>query len=368
VGFFLLLSVAIAPAQTPLYSGSTYTRGPEGYGAWYAWAQAEGMDLQRWQRPAADFSATHADSPGQTFLQIYPSLIPDPSPSPELAAWISAGNTLVQVGVRQPVTAAPFESTPNTPWGAGELDTRRRKLAATAGIWSDPFGAIAWRESVGHGEVIRVTTPFLAANAYQETRANFQLLAHLVVQPQDPLGTAIDFQARSVWVDEYLHGYEDEGAIATDSDRDTLWGYLAQTALAPLVIQGAIVTLIALIALNRRFGAAQPLTAPMENNSQAYINALASVLAKAEQHHFVLQLLSAEKQRQLQHQLGLGSTLLTPDDLRAAWVEQGRSLRDLNPVLHLQTKSRLSKGELQQWLQQWEAIASQSRNSEKVTR
>ncbi|MDB9493419.1 hypothetical protein PN441_12960 [Spirulina major CS-329] len=131
------------------------------------------------------------------------------------------------------------------------------------------------------------------------------------------------------------------------------------------MLQGAIVTLIA---LNRRFGGVQPLTAPVENNSQAYINALASVLAKAEQHHFVLQLLSAEKQRQLQHQLGLGSTLLAPDDLRAAWVERGRSLRDLNRVLHLQTKSRLSKGELQQWLQQWEAIASQSRNSEKVTR
>jgi hypothetical protein len=96
----------------------------------------------------------------------------------------------------------------------------------------------------------------------------------------------------------------------------------------------------------------------VENNSQAYIQALASVLAKAEQHHFVLQLLSAEKQRQLQHQLGLGSALLAPDELRAAWVERGRSLRDLNRVLLPLTKTRLSTAELRQWLQQWDAIAS----------
>jgi hypothetical protein len=358
VGFALLLSVAIAPAQVPLYSGSTYTRGPEGYGAWYAWAQDEGMALQRWQRPAADFPAAHSASPGQTFLQIYPSITPNPVISPELAAWIRAGNTLVQLGIRQPVTAAPFHRQPNTPWGAGEIDTRRRKLEATAGIWTDPYGAIAWRESVGNGEIIRVITPFLAANAYQARLANFQLLAHLVLQPQAPLGEAINVQARAVWVDEYLHGYEDEGAIASGEAQDSVWGYLARTALAPLVLQGAIASIIALIALNRRFGLAQPLASPVENNSQAYIQALASVLAKAEQHHFVLQLLSAEKQRQLQHQLGLGSALLAPDELRAAWVERGRSLRDLNRVLLPLTKTRLSTAELRQWLQQWDAIAS----------
>lgn len=367
VGFALLLSVAIAPAQVPLHSGSTYTRGPEGYGAWYAWAQDEGIALQRWQRPATDFPAAHAATPGQTFLQIYPSTTPNPVISPELAAWIRAGNTLVQLGIRQPVTAAPFHSQPNTPWGAGEIETRRRKLEATAGIWTDPYGAIAWRESVGNGEIIRVTTPFLAANAYQDRLANFQLLAHLVLQPQAPLGEAINVQARAVWVDEYLHGYEDEGAIAEEGEPQSIMAYLARTALAPLVIQGAIVTLIALIALNRRFGVAQPLASPVENNSQAYIQALASVLAKAEQHHFVLQLLSAEKQRQLQHQLGLGSALLTPDELRAVWVEQGRSLRDLNRVLQLQTKSRLSQGEFIQWLRLWDAIATQRSNSENVT-
>jgi hypothetical protein len=50
LGVILLLTLLAAP-NTKLPAGSTYNRTPDGYGAWYAFRQQQGMPVQRWQKP-----------------------------------------------------------------------------------------------------------------------------------------------------------------------------------------------------------------------------------------------------------------------------------------------------------------------------
>jgi hypothetical protein len=45
----ILLTLFAAPANNQLSSGSTYTRAPNGYGAWYAFMEERGTPAKRWQ-------------------------------------------------------------------------------------------------------------------------------------------------------------------------------------------------------------------------------------------------------------------------------------------------------------------------------
>ncbi|HEY9663003.1 MAG TPA: DUF4350 domain-containing protein, partial [Allocoleopsis sp.] len=45
------LSLVVAPQRSNLPQGSTYSRAPGGYGAWYAAMQQQGVEIQRWQKP-----------------------------------------------------------------------------------------------------------------------------------------------------------------------------------------------------------------------------------------------------------------------------------------------------------------------------
>ncbi len=355
LGIFLLVGLLLAPAQVPDHIGSTYTRGPSGYGAWYSWMETQGATISRWRRPAMEL-----DQPeGSVLIQIYSrprSLTADW----ELQDWVQAGNTLIAVGVEQPVTGAKFRSAIMTPWGLGRVETRRRRSGGENALWGDRFGAVVWREQRGEGEIIAVTTPFLAANAYQDHPANFQLLAHLVLQPGAELGEGVDFTARPVWVDEYIHGYRDPAPADADPTPGNIWAYLAQTPLLPMAIQGGILAVVAIAALNRRFGPVQIPPVPPENNSQAYIEALAAVLSRAKQHRFALDLLTPEAQRQLQESLGFGPAPMTHEELRAAWIAQGRSPQAIQALLNLKPNPRPSEAELLATLQAWQEVLGTS--------
>ncbi|MEA5420637.1 DUF4350 domain-containing protein [Spirulina sp. CCNP1310] len=349
LGLFLLVGLLLAPAQVPDHIGSTYTRGPSGYGAWYSWMETQGATISRWRRPATELEQPE----GSVLIQIY-SHPRSLSEDWELDTWVREGNTLIAVGVNQPVTGAKFRSAIMTPWGLGRVETRRRRLGEENKLWGDRFGAVVWREQRGEGEIIAVSTPFLAANAYQDHPANFQLLAHLALQPGEELGETLDFTARPVWVDEYLHGYRDPDPADTEETPDNIWAYFARTPLLPMAIQGGILGLVAIAALNRRFGPVQIPPVPPENNSQAYIEALAAVLSKAEQHRFALDILTPEATRQLQESLGFGPTPMTPEELRAAWIAQGKSPQALQALL--KPNPRPSEAELIATLQAWQNV------------
>lgn len=356
------LIVVSAPATSRSDSGSTWHRGPAGYSAWYASLEQQGVTVERWQRPVADLieqlgeaeesTVTLIQNPAaipETLVAVLPGFIDEPGLSallPWMPDWIEAGQRLVVLGVKFPTTAAPFSQTLTSEAGPVQVDTRRRysrgpKLDVAL---ADEYGAVVWQQAFGSGQVTMVATPHLAANAYSNQPGNFALLTELVTSA-----------GGRVWVDEYLHGYRDEGAIAAETNADSWLSYLARTPLLILVIQALAVTLLALLALNHRLGQRQTLPTLQVDNSRAYIQALAGVLYKANSHDFVVQTLSQAERIRLQKSLGLGHTLLPVEKLQAAWDAQPTlPATDLAAILNPPIPQ--GESQLRDWLKRLQSL------------
>jgi hypothetical protein len=308
------------------------------------------VPIQRWQKPLENLPGINNKQPtdiAMTLLRINSEMSPPILYSGE-NTWVEKGNNLVVLGVTQPVTNANFTTSQDSPFGKVKISTTRRNtntknLQQRLG---DRFGAIVWEEKRGKGKVIYVITPYLGANAYQDEVGNYKLLAELVSE-----------DSKSIWVNEYIHGYKDKEVIAQENNQNWV-SYLMKTPLFPGFLQLIIILLILILANLRRFGQPAKLTTPSVNNSQAYIQALASVLEKAETREFVLDTIGKEEQLQLQKALGLGQIPVAKETLVNAWVEQtGRKATELEQVLQIQSKKhRLSEEDLLNWLEKWQKI------------
>lgn len=346
----ILITLLAAPQNNNISSGSTYSRAPSGYGAWYAFMEKQEIPIKRWQKPLTKLPGINNNQPTDTpatLLRVNSELTGAWLYSEE-EKWIEKGNNLVILGVKEPVTKANFTTKQESPFGKVEISTTRRKInhQKLQQRLGDQFGAIVWEEKILKGKVIYVTTPYLGANAYQDEPGNYKFLAELVSE-----------DSKSIFVNEYMHGYKDKETIVEENNESWV-SYLAKTPLFPGFIQIGIILLILILANLRRFGQPTKLTTPSVNNSEAYIKALASVLEKAETREFVLDTIGKEEQFQLQKALGLGQTPVAKETLVNAWVEQtGRTATELEQVLQIQSKKRrLSEQELLNWLEKWQQI------------
>ena len=356
----ILLTLFTAPNTSKVNSGSTYSRSPDGYGAWYAFMEKQGTPVKRWQKPFSDLSGVATDETPSlinyseskiansiTLLRVYSQLTEDGLNYQE-EKWVEKGNTLVILGVKQPVTEARFITFQQSDAGAVKIDTSRRMVKLEQGKQQlgDRFGAIVWQQTLGKGQVIFATTPYLSANAYQEQPGNYQFLAKLVTQ-----------SSNQILVDEYIHGYKDPEVI-TKEDQANLISYLSKTPLFAALLQVIVILLILVWANNKRLGSPIALKVPVVDNSEAYIQALASVLQKAESSEFVLEAVGKQEQLQLQKSLGLGSNLVDHQTLVSAWVQQtGKPATELQQILALQSKKRrINEKQLLQWLENWQII------------
>jgi hypothetical protein len=360
IAAIVLLTLWVAPSKNIQSQGSTYSRSPDGYGAWYTYMQERGVPVQRWQQPFEDLpglSSHNSDSESKkpiTLLRVNSQLRRKWTDSQE-EDWVKKGNTLVILGAWQPVSAAEFSTVLNSPAGDVKIETRRRlkesplSQPAKITLLGDSFGAAVWQEKIGNGRVILATTPHLAANAYQDEPGNYEFLAQLVTENNN-----------KVWMDEYIHGYKNRQDSNGKETPGSWIEYLAKTPLLAAFLQAGVLLLAALWAGNRRFGQPQPLEVPVEDNSLAYIQALAGVLEKAESREFVLEVVGKEEQLQLQKALGLGPVLLEPQALADAWArETGRPAAQLLELLQLQShKRRISERDLLTWLSKWQLVIS----------
>lgn len=353
----IILLLLIAPTQGDDRSGSTYSRDPSGYGAWYAYMEDRGTPVQRWRKSPEAWETYAQDYQQQndrpcTLLQIYGEPAPYfPSLNPE------APSRLIAVGLKTPATLAPYRSHHPTAVGTVLLDTSRRlpltELAeGEQVILADRFGVIAWERSPGStlestatgstvgstaiestlgsttigstaGSTVWITSPHLAANAYQDFRGNYEFLAQLATAA-----------GGEVWVDEYLHGYRDVEPQAEGEPSLTWEQYLQQSSLMVILVQLAMGLGLLWIAQNQRFGVRLPLTAPPVDNTIAYIQALAGVLRQVNNHQFVGETLSKAEQRQVQQSLGLRGQSLTPSTLAEIYHTQtGRSPQEIKTLL-----------------------------------
>lgn len=336
-----ILTLIAAPNTSYINNGSTYNRAPDGYGAWYAYMQKQGVKIERWQKP---FEEIKAKSP-VTLLRVNSQITPSELDSDE-EKWVKQGNTLVILGVKGAITKAEFSTLQSSSVGDIKIETSKRSQKKESLLeLGDIFGAVVWSEKVGKGQAIFATTPYLAANAYQDYNSNFKYLAQLVSKhPQ-------------IFVDEYSHGYRDKSITENAGDRNWL-EYLAKTPLSPLLLQAGVLLLVLIWAQNRRFGAPVSIETPVIDNNLAYIQALAGVLEKAESSEFILNIVGKEEQLQLQKALGLGKIPLEHQALVDNWVQQTKhSSTQLQQLLrHSSQPSRLSDKQLLDWLDKWQKI------------
>jgi len=108
-------------------------------------------------------------------------------------------------------------------------------------------------------------------------------------------------------------------------------------------------------------GLPEQVKVPTLNNSESYIQALASVLHKAGGSEFVLETLGKAEQLNIQKALGLGTSPLSVDDLMAAWSQQtGQPADSLQTLLRTAARHRrVSETELSQWIETMNKVRSQ---------
>ena len=353
IGLIILLVITLitfiaAPSSNKIYTGSTYNRSPGGYGAWYAFMEQQNVKIIRWQKPFKSLKEEIGnDNSPVTLLQVYGNLRPL-FLYPQEKEWVKTGNTLIRLGINQPVTKAEFTTMLEYDAQNVKIETRRRHQVNKneESSLKDDFGAVVWQEKLGKGKVVYSTTPFIAANAYQDYPNNFRYLADLVKKGKN-----------TIYVDEYIHGYKDNQVQETEG-KGSLFGYFTQTPLFTALIQLGIVLLVIIWTQNRRFGKPITLKTRVVDNSEEYIQALAQVLEKADCTQFVVETIGKQEQLHLQKALSLGQQLLDKQIVINAWIEQIKSpTTQLNEVLSIQNRKRpISERQLLSWLKKWQAV------------
>lgn len=338
------LVLLLAPATGQRISGSTYNRAPEGYLGWYRYMADQGTPLQRWQRPISELLEPSSPEP-QTLLRIYPGIADTYLSGNEdwLAAWLEAGNTYIALGINTAITEAPFTTRQESPAGTVLVKTRRRRGMVSnrdRALLGDEYGAIVWQQSDDSaGTFYAANTPHLAANAYLNEPGNYAFLADLVTRAGGTL-----------WVDEYLHGFKDADVVVEEVASS--WGeYLAETPIKVAAIQLLVVLGLLLLSQNRRLGNLVAVKPPQVDNSQAFIEALAAVLHKAESTSFLVDMITKAERSHLQRSLGLHASSIQDAALRDAWSQQtGQSGEALTPLLQ-PPEAKSTDQTLKTWLE-----------------
>ena len=346
----------LAPATGQKTSGSTYNRAPEGYLAWYRYMESQGTPVQRWQRPLNELLEQTSTEP-QTLLRVYPGMVNvyQAWETSWLKHWLAAGNSLIVLGIDAEITEAPFTTRQESLFGSVIVKTRRRHrtpaVSNDRNVLGDDYGAVVWQKTDAEfGAVYMALTPHLAANAYQNEPGNYPFLADLVTQAGGP-----------IWVDEYLHGFKDADVVVEETVNS--WeAYLAQTPVKIAVIQIMILLGLFLVSQNRRLGNLLTVKAPKVDNSQAYIEALAAVLHKAESTSFLVDMITKAERSHLQKALGFHEGATEDATLTEAWKHQtGQPDQALSPLLQpptLVTKS--ADHTINVWLERLQRIRQTS--------
>jgi Domain of unknown function (DUF4350) len=362
----VLITIISAMSGDVRHPGSTYNIAPNGYSSWYQMMVDRGIKIQRWQKSFPQLTKNPAYAQGTTLLQVNSKLEGLQLTQIE-QEWVRQGNTMVILGVTAPAEEIPFQADLESAEGMVRIETTRRFRSNLAigqlskdpvkdSILADRSGSIITQFKLDKGRVIIAITPYLAANAYQNFRPNYELLAELVSKDR-----------QQVLVDEYIHGYVDrrskivpkngDSGSEVESDDDASTGdtfdYLARTPLIIVFVNLLLGLLVLVWQQNRRFGKVVIPKSPEIDNSEAYIQALGGVLRQANSSEFVLQNVGRAEQLSWQQKLGLGGERLVADQtLITAWEDRVRlPTDDLRFVLQLTSEARrLTPTEFSLWL------------------
>ncbi len=350
----VLFTVVSATGGDPRQPGSSYSIAANGYGAWYQMMLDRGVKIQRWEKTFEELAESSEYEQGVTLLQVNSQIKPLEL-DPVQQEWVKQGNTIVILGVAAPAWATPFQTDIDSQQGAIRIETTRRFKGNQLGfsserVLSDKSGSVIDRLNIGKGRIIIATTPHLAANAYQDFKPNYELLAKLVTSDR-----------QQIVVDEFIHGYRNRASRSKAKSGDVL-AYLAPTPLIIVFLNLSLGMLVLIWQQNQRFGKVIIPKPPEIENSEAYIKALGGVLSQANSSEFVIQNIGKAQQLAWQQKLWLGSDrLVEANTVINAWENQIKlPTDDLRFVLPLVTEARrLTPKELNVWLTKVQTISSQ---------
>ncbi len=365
IAIIILLIVVNATGGSPQLAGSTYSNQPNGYGAWYQMMIDRQVPIDRWRRSSKELIRQHPS--GSSLLRVY-SEVQDLEISKAEQDWIKKGNTLIVLGVDAPAQDISFSQDLASDQGKVRIESTRRfesktlpdmlsLVKSSQRIVGDKAGDVVVSAKIGEGQLIAASTNHLAANAYQDFRPNYELLASLV-------NTKAKTKEQRILVDEYLHGFRDtqSSELADRPAQDGLT-YLLRTPWLVVLCNLCLVLGILIWQQNRRFGAVVMPQPPAIDNSRAYIQALGGVLRQARSSDFVVQNIGKAELLAIQQQLGLGNQqLVDRQTLLTAWAAHTKlPADDLQQVLQLATgaRQRLTESELRQWLLKMQAVRDQ---------
>jgi Domain of unknown function (DUF4350) len=352
VAAIVLLTIISATGGDPRQVGSSYSIAANGYSSWYQTMLDRGVKIQRWQKSFPQLAKSPAYETGTTLLQVNPELERSQLTNAQ-QEWVKKGNTIVILGVMSPAWDSSFENDLDSDRGKIRVETTRRFGSDISGaiglslktprqtILGDRSGIVIDRYTLDRGAVIVATTPHLAANAYQDFKPNYELLAALVSADR-----------QQILVDEFIHGYVDRESNSQQEKIDAI-AYFAKTPLIVVLVNLILGTLVAIWQQNRRFGKVFIPKSPEIDNSEAYIQALGGVLRQANSSEFLLQKIGRAERLSWQQRLGLGKErLVEPELLIATWEDRLKlPADDLRFVLQLTTGDRRpTKTELTSWL------------------
>lgn len=260
---------------------TTHSAGPGGYKALYLWLKAQGVPLQRWERPLHTLP-----SEAKVLFIAEPVLIPSKEELYALGAWVRQGGSLV-LAARPPnpvlerfgleaddqATSVVAEGATHFqpgPYTAG-VNTILRWQGS--GLWSSRPEAVSHisqsdrsllaviRE--GKGRIIALSAPELFNNKSLRDGDHATLALNLLLCH---LGKGL------LLVDEYHHGYGRVGSVSQ---------YFLRSGASALLLQGMLVMLTLWSAFGRRFGLARPIVPPERRSSMEYVRFMAQLFQKA---------------------------------------------------------------------------------------
>ncbi len=357
-----LLLMLLAPSTK---AGSSYDQSPWGSQAFYHYLQGlaetqPGLEVQRWQRDYKNLTGKN-----QVLFKIGDQRqLQTQGFSSDTLDWIEAGNTLILLtwdgNIKSPDPSVQIP----TPVGPVQVDTRRREevkpgthpsdFGETARLLGDVDGAVLWSVKTEQGKIIYGVYPWFVANAYDHPK--FENFAYFAELAQAAGG--------QIWFDEWLHGYrvKDPTDLPADVSYSGVLDYLRRTPWLLVLLQAIVFGVIMLWGKNHRLGALIRERPPTQANSEQYIQALASVLQKAQHQDFVQAQLSQRLRQELAEKLGLRGAWVGHDvsfsdqELAQAWSAQtGKSPQDLMIVIG-PTPEELTEQELLAWLNRVEQV------------
>lgn len=351
---------------------TTYNKKASGYSALYELCEKAGLSVKRWELPYRRLSASKQRG---TLVLVLPWDILDRADVDYITNWVEKGNDFVyldyftyksgqklldrlnvdDVAQRKGAKEQLVELDQSVPQSqhinSGLKVTSEVKFKGGNTLADGYFTEVR----LGKGRVLIGSVPDLCSNKHiadPAYRDNFQFMINWLSSSRHP-----------ILFDEKAHGY---------SSGANVFFFILKSPVGFILLQLAIIALVALISLNQRFGAAKLVSNPRKISNLEFIDGLASTYERARARDAAWAMMFNPLHSKLCRTLGVAPD--APDEeLAAAWSESSGKPRVecaafLEKSRNALARQGLTSEELQELVTLSDKLTAESRELQPVRR